>query len=615
MAAIVARMPQLQPETVACEHAGRCAGCPLIALSYPDQLAAKRQRVSQATAPYDTLRGVTIDAVAPAEPRVGYRTRAKLMVGVDREPSGDPRAVLGLFAGDDHSVVDIPGCRVLSPALLRLTSRLRQLIQAPPAAAADCLVPEGLGGSLSAFDLREVIDDEPGIMVTLVLRSERASSPSALRAAAEAVRDASDSVFGVAVNYREPHSPQVLGRTTQVVWGESCRRDRLGEAYHLATYGSFVQAHRGQAAQIENMIATRLAAMGGSSSPHVLDLYGGSGALSLGLAVRGAFVTLVESFAPAALAAERAAREQACDRFVVRTGDAGQVARELAMERASFDAVITNPPRRGMAPRVRQAVATLNPRVIAYVSCDPDTLARDLDDFVRLGYAASHLFPIDMIPLSDQVEIVAFLEPALAPSPRILYDDDDFYVVETPAHATAPRDAGQLVWSVSNGASGVAIWAKTAVRVAGFGARQLYCALVRGATAEQGSIRGRTRYRRIERAGGHSLLSIAVDGGSTAHLRADLAKIGHPVVGDRRFGHAPTNRHFEEKYTLDRLFLHCARLEFAHLRTGERVVVESALPGELGAVLRRFKLVALDVDKRVMLGSVESSVRTTPRAH
>jgi 23S rRNA (uracil1939-C5)-methyltransferase len=75
--------------------------------------------------------------------------------------------------------------------------------------------------------------------------------------------------------------------------------------------------------------------------------------------------------------------------------------------------------------------------------------------------------------------------------------------------------------------------------------------------------------------------------GRTHQIRRHLSQIGHPVLGDERYGHAPTNRHFEEKYGLDRTFLHCVRFELEHAHSQARLVVESPLPGDLQTVLER----------------------------
>jgi 23S rRNA (uracil1939-C5)-methyltransferase len=591
-----------------CEHARECAGCPLIDLSYAAQLDTKRERVASAAALYPTLANVAVESTAPAEPMTGYRVRAKLMVGA-RPSNAAKGPALGLFAraeegAEDHRVVDIPGCQVLAPALLDVASRLRRLLASPPPETGQCLVAQSEGGILSAFDLREVVGETTAVLVTIVLATTLAAPENELNQTARVIQNLSPLIASVAVNYREPRAVQVLGATTRTLTGAGLARDRIGGLYRLAAHGSFTQAHREQAARIEDWIA----AHSGEFAGRVLDVYGGSGALSLPLARRGAKVTLIESFRPAADCAEQAAREQGLDAFVVRCGDASNLLTELSRSRAPFDAVVANPPRRGMSPAVRSAIAALAPGVIAYVSCDPDTLCRDLDHFARLGYRAECLRPVDMIPLTDQVETVAFLRPAPpAPSP-VVYEDDDLFVAETFAYDPAPP-RGALAPAGSRATSGLVVGAKSSAiegplrsALTNPRANRTHLVLCRGPSARQGVVERRTEYRRLARVAGHSLLRVTIHGDRGARIERDLARIGHPVVGDTHHGHTPTNRHFEEKYGLDRPFLHCAKVEFDHPRTGARIVTEGRLPGELTMVLRRLGLLALDVMKEVMVG-------------
>jgi 23S rRNA-/tRNA-specific pseudouridylate synthase len=121
-------------------------------------------------------------------------------------------------------------------------------------------------------------------------------------------------------------------------------------------------------------------------------------------------------------------------------------------------------------------------------------------------------------------------------------------------------------------------------------------ALVRGIPREKGTIRralreegkdleATTRYRRREVIAGHGLVEARPDEGRTHQIRRHLASLGHPIVGDARYGHAPTNRHFEETASLDRTFLHCARIELT--LDGTTHVLESPLAPDLALVLDR----------------------------
>ncbi len=611
----------LETKRVACEHADRCGGCPVIGLSYGEQLALKRGRVVQSVARYPALELLYTEPVVPAEPIIEYRTRAKLIVAKGGR--------VGLFEkGGGHSVVDIPGCRVLSPVLMRVTRALRARVSRDePSGVLAPFDPAGRG-ALRAFDLREVRDPKDGaskVLVTFVVQRERAPSADDLREAARSLAAEEPAVAGVAVNFHEGDAPQILGNETTLLHGVASVTDKLGASVHVATFGSFVQAHRGQTERVHALLGEALGTVRArlpGRAPRVLDVYAGSGAIALGLAAQGAEVTLVESFAPAVAQAQAAASSQGLS-LRAECADAASALRAMHSRGDKFDAAVVNPPRRGMSSLARGALSRFDLALLAYVSCDPDTLARDMDHFARLGYAATRLQPLDMIPLTDEVETVAVLRRTSIPAPRIAYEDDEIYVVEKGPHEpTTPQGeypgslldramrlpgGGELtpVHRIDVGTSGLVMLAKKreyvqpwAEALQGPNARKIYVAATRGVTPAKGAITrelredgrsypARTRYRRLAVASGHSVLRVIPEQGRTHQIRRHLAAIGHPVLGDDRYGHGPSNRFFEEKNGLDRAFLHCVRLELDHPRTGQRLIIEAPLPGDLRAVLER----------------------------
>ncbi len=608
---------------IECEHADRCGGCPIIALPYGEQLALKRGRVVQSIARYPALELVYTEPVAAAEPMISYRTRAKMIVA--------PGGKIGLFAkGGGHQVVDIPNCRVIATPLTKVAEamRVRSVADSESGGPLAPFDPALGTGTLRALDLREVREtpESPArVLVTWVVQRTRVTSMDALRAAAERLMTEHPEVIGVSANLHEGEAPQILGAETVLLAGAPSARDALGASVHLATYGSFVQAHRGQATRVHSILAESLglrAPASGKPPLRVLDLYGGSGAIALGLAAAGANVHLVESFAPAVAHAKQAAELQSL-RVTGECGDVAGAVRALFEKGERFDAAVVNPPRRGMGPTAREWLARLEPAAIAYVSCDPDTLARDLDHFLRLGYATSELRPLDMIPLTDEVETIAILRRATIPAPRVFYEDDEVLVVEKGPHEpTAPQneygsslltrarripgaEEAVPVHRIDIGTSGLVMLAKKAEYVSRWAealsspnARKIYVAATRGVTPSKGAITrelreegkmypARTRYRRLAVASGHSVVRVIPEQGRTHQIRRHLAAIGHPVLGDDRYGHLPTNRFFEEKNGLDRAFLHCVRIELDHPRTNVRLMVEAPLPGDLRAVLER----------------------------
>jgi len=304
------------------------------------------------------------------------------------------------------------------------------------------------------------------------------------------------------------------------------------------------------------------------------------------------------------------------------TGDVASVTRALAAAASKFDVVVANPPRRGLSAAAREAIAALGPSRLVYVACDLYNLCRDLDHLQRLGYSVHTLRPLDMLPLTEEIEVVATLERGALPVPELLYEGDGIVALDKPPHEPVqdqPEYPGSLVgrardqidggeWApvlkIEAGTSGVCLFARSQEAADSWSAaladsgRLVYLAATRGVTPAKGAItrelRGedgvrpaRTRYRRLAIGGGHSILRVVPEKRHVHQIRRHLAAIGHPVLGDARYGHAPTNRYFEEKHGLDRSFLHLVRVEVDHPRTGNRLLIEAPLPADLRAALVR----------------------------
>jgi 23S rRNA (uracil1939-C5)-methyltransferase len=266
--------------------------------------------------------------------------------------------------------------------------------------------------------------------------------------------------------------------------------------------------------------------------------------------------------------------------------------------------VIVNPPRRGLAPELRSALGRLAPTTMAYVSCSPRTLARDCADLRVRGLALQSVEPLDMIPWSDAVEALAWLEPAPAPAPRVLHENEVGLAVAKSAGESVTlllervqrlpgaRDAVALDgWG--EGVSGVCWFAKsraaaTELTEALRSSERELDVLVRGNLRKQGTItrpgapRG-TRYKKVRDVGRHSLAVALVNDGDELALLRDFSGIGRPVLGDAQHGDRRSNEHVEHRHGLDRAFVHCRTTELRE--AGGVTRVECALAPELGQVL------------------------------
>ena len=576
--------------TLECPHGTRCGGCAYLGLPYAEQLLRKRDALQRGFARYPEHATLHMPSVAGGTPSVAYRARAKLSFGQG--------GALGLFERDSHSVVDIPECRVLAPALARVANAARATLS-------------GATPALDGLDLRLV---DEGVLVTLI--APRGTSLPDLKRLAGALCSASREVRSVAASFRESGAATVLGTDHVLLSGSDVERHHLEASgpYHLAAHGAFTQAHLGQATAAHAAIERGLRQY---AAQRVLELYAGSGALSLRLANAGFEMTAVEAFAPALAQAERAAREQNLKLTTI-SGAAERVLRELCTRHAQFDALIVNPPRRGLSSEVRRSIGALGPKAVLYMSCDPGTLARDLAHLRELGYAVQELWPFDMIPHSAAVECLVAVRRGVVPAPSVLYEHESFIAVAksgfqaiAAAHgAPSLLDRVRLLPGAGNAlalsgqrldddSSGVCLFARDAAALPAlehaFGAgTQSFVGLARGVSHKRGRIRrpvrdGRQavtaslRYLRESLRGGHSLLTIWPERCGPLHVRHLLAGVGHPILGDSKLGDPASNTFFEHRHGLDRSFLHCSSLTLEF--SSGQLNVEAPLPGELTAVL------------------------------
>ncbi len=547
---------------LSCPKQSRCPGCPLGAEPYEAGLANKGRGLQTALGAYASL-SPELSAPRAASPTLAYRLRAKLV---------SRGRALGLFERGSHRVIDVAGCRVLSPALTVATEALRELLPLP----------------IHGADLRETSE---GVLVTLL--TEQPAARARLSQAGQLLVERG-AALSVALGVRRDGDVRLLSGEPELVVGAGTARHALSDSapYAYAAHGGFVQAHAGQASFVYSAISQGLRArLGDSRKPALLELFAGNGSLALALAQSGAHVTAVEAYAPAIALTERAAREQGLKLSAV-ASDATRFMRRQAEQR--FDAVIVNPPRRGLDAELRDAIGRAAPRVLVYVSCNPHTLARDAWHLQRLGLNLERAEPLDMIPWSDAIEALAWFGRAAPPAPRVLFEDEQFFAVEKAAHeavtmtdSAAPcllararllpgcRDAVPLE-ALAAGISGVCWFAKNPasrgkLRDAAGGlapaiTQRTLLVLARGNLRKQGTVTRRqggaatrgARYQKQADVGRHSLVHVLSDDADELGTLRDFASIHHPVLGDAAHGDQASNQFFDHRHGLDRAFAHCS---------------------------------------------------------
>jgi 23S rRNA (uracil1939-C5)-methyltransferase len=395
-------LPSKQPPETRGEYVARCphypggcaAGCPWINLPYPEQLKRKQQIVAEALAAYPSLQRVEVPSVVPSPKRLGYRARVKLVV---RRAKGE--AIAGLYLPQTHDVVDISSCPVHPEPVNRVVQQLKREIQRLGIAPYDEVNDSG---DLRYIDIRYSFFSRE-IVLTLVTR--RANFPRG-NELAQSLKKRFGFLAGVAQNINEDPGNVIWGPRSRSLAGRDTVIERIGPWKLRLPVGVFSQANPFVARKLYEKVHA-LAALTGKET--VLDLYCGVGPISLYLSPEARLIWGVDDSALAIATAKQNARMNGVNNCRFFEGNAAEKIAEAGRELGPIDLAVVNPPRKGLQPDAMEALSALAPPRMIYVSCDPMTLARDLDRFAACGYGVKELQSFDMFPQTENVETVALL--------------------------------------------------------------------------------------------------------------------------------------------------------------------------------------------------------------
>ena len=384
----------------ACAGYGNCGGCTLQHLSPDAQLRFKQQRISELLGGF----GVVIPmCVAAAEP-LGYRSRVKLTFAQDA--SG--RLMLGSYAPRSHQVIEMSGCRVNLPALTALAAS----VVTQSAALGVKSYDEASGrGALRYLLLRQTASGAQ--QLGLVVANPAALSEAQLQKLAAALRAAHPRLESIVLHHNPSRGNALLSELPEadndrLLFGQAVLWEDIGPVRLRISPRSFLQVNRGVAARIYADVASFV-----FPGAHVLDLYCGVGGLGLTVLSQVEDTQLYgiegnpSAVRDATASAEAAGHSATRARFVC--GDVAALLPEVPPASAP-EVALLNPPRRGCDEAVLQALLARAPRRILYVSCGPESLARDLGLLCANGYRVRQITPYDMHPGTPHIETVTVLD-------------------------------------------------------------------------------------------------------------------------------------------------------------------------------------------------------------
>jgi 23S rRNA (uracil1939-C5)-methyltransferase len=378
-----------------CPYFGRCGGCRLQHLAYDAQLAFKEKQVRDCLERLGDVSGFELRPILAAPEAYGYRNKMEFTVAGRAEAP-----VIGLHEADRYdAVLDIERCLLQSETMNRLLGEVRRETRARGLSVYDQESGQGLLRFVTLREGRRTGD----AMVNLV-----ASSPDVERLGplAERLRERVPATASVVLNVNAKKASVAVGTEEHVLAGREHIRERLGDVEFQVSANSFFQTNTLQAERLFTLVAEACALRGGET---VVDLYSGTGAISLLLARRCRHVYGVELASAAVADAVRNARANGIENCTFLAGEVRHLLPDLIHDGVRAEVVVADPPRAGFHPKALSALATLGPERIVYVSCNPSTLARDVGDLARGGYRLEWVQPVDMFPQTPHIEAVARL--------------------------------------------------------------------------------------------------------------------------------------------------------------------------------------------------------------
>lgn len=373
-----------------CAVAKKCGGCQYQGVSYGEQLRKKQRQE-------ETLLG----KFCKVSPIIGmedpYYYRNKVHSVFDRDRKGN--VISGIYQENTHRVIAVENCLIEDQKCQEIIRTIRQMLKSFKIKTYD----EDTGYGLLRHVMVRRGFQTGEIMVILVLGSPILPSKNNF---VKALRSAHPEITTIVLNVNDKKTSMVLGDWEKPIYGGGFIRDRLCGCTFRISPKSFYQVNPVQT-EILYQTAIQYAHLSGKET--VIDAYCGIGTISLIAAKHAGKVIGVELNPDAVRDARINARENKIANVEFCRGDAGEFMVAMAEKGQQADVVFMDPPRAGSDQKFLSSVVKLAPQRVVYISCNPETLQRDLQYLTKNGYRAERIQPVDMFPMTGHCETIVTL--------------------------------------------------------------------------------------------------------------------------------------------------------------------------------------------------------------
>lgn len=373
-----------------CPNFKKCGGCQYLDMPYEKQLEKKQKELSVLLKPF-----CKVNPIVGMEHPFHYRNKVHAVMARDRKGN----IISGVYKEGTHMVLPVETCLIEDERADAIIQTVRKLLPSFKMKVYD----EDTGYGFLRHVLVRTAHKTGEVMVVLVTASPVFPSKNNF---VKALRKVHPEITTVVQNVNNRGTSMVLGDKEHVLYGPGFIVDELcGRKFRISSK-SFYQINPIQTERLYNLA---IEAAGLTGKETVVDAYCGIGTIGLVAAGKAGNVIGVELNRDAVRDAVTNAKMNQIKNIRFYNNDAGKFMVQMASEGAKADVVFMDPPRSGSTEEFIHAVATLAPKRVVYVSCGPETLARDLAWFKKEGYQAVEAWGVDMFPMTVHVETVALL--------------------------------------------------------------------------------------------------------------------------------------------------------------------------------------------------------------
>ena len=395
----------MQSKNTICPVAGKCGGCKWIQKPYKEQLVLKEKWVKELMKPF-----CQTEPIVGMDSPLHYRNKVHAVFGEDRKHN----PISGIYEEGTHRIVPVDACMIENEKADAIIVSVRGLLKSFKIRPFN----EDTGYGLLRHVLVRTGHSTGQIMVVLVLASPIMPSKNNF---VKALLKLHPEITTIVVNVNNRSTSMILGEKEQVIYGKGYIEDVLcGKTFRISPK-SFYQVNP---VQTEKLYAKALEYAALTGRETVVDAYCGTGTIGLIASDKAKQVIGVELNPDAVKDAVINAKRNNVQNIRFYQNDAGKFLVDMACkqtmackqatagQRNMVDVVLMDPPRAGSDEAFLSSVVQIAPKKIVYISCNPETLVRDLQYLKKKGYQVKKATPVDMFPFTDlkHVEMVCLIE-------------------------------------------------------------------------------------------------------------------------------------------------------------------------------------------------------------